>query len=200
MTVTNLNQERRTHVRFEHISPVCIKDDKIGNLFKGRMLDFCTNGLYFEADSFIEPGTVIHIALKISPLEIETSDYDCYRAIIIWRDMAEHSHFSYGYGIKLFSLNYEIILGATEFLYQEEQRKFRRSKVDIPINFRVRDKLLTGYSKDISKSGAFIKSSADLNVGENLYLSIPAINGKLYSLSGKIMWANQEGFGVKFIK
>jgi hypothetical protein len=193
------NHERRAHARFDHISPVCIKNAETGNLCKARILNYSENGLYFESDSYLESGTPVYIAIKVSPFKREETDYDCYRASIIWRKESDDSFFYNSYGAQLHSTHYEKILGATELLHQEEQRKHKRKKADVPVNISVRDKLLTWYSKDISKSGMFIKSSAELNVGEILYLSVPEANGRLTLATGRIVWSNGDGFGIKFV-
>jgi hypothetical protein len=192
------NSENRSRARFEHISPVCIKNWGDAALHRARMRNYSSDGLYFESDACFAEGSLVHIAIKSSPFRNAAADYDCYAAMIVWRDPLVESPFTYGYGITLFAADGAKIIGATELFQQPERRRHRRKKVRAHVNIGVREKLLVAHSKDFSPSGACIQSSAELNVGETLKLSVPAGNGSEINLEGKVVWSSPEGYGLRF--
>jgi hypothetical protein len=162
------------------------------------MMNYSTNGLYFESDNLIEEGEVVHIAIKSSPFSEDARGYDCYRALIVWCEKLEESFYTYGYGIHLFSSDYKKVLGATELFHYPDRRKHQRKCLDVSIDINVRDKKLSCITKDISETGAFIDTTEDLTVGEHIFLAVGNDRGLTAGLEGKVVRISPEGFGIKF--
>ena len=56
----NQFHERRSDNRTDFKSPITIEDSK-GIIYKARMVNYSTNGLYIETDWLLQPGTgVLH--------------------------------------------------------------------------------------------------------------------------------------------
>jgi hypothetical protein len=53
--------EKRQSCRLDEYRPISVKDLKAGIFHKATMLNYSKNGLYFETDSFLQPGTEIYI-------------------------------------------------------------------------------------------------------------------------------------------
>jgi len=45
----------------------------------------------------------------------------------------------------------------------------------------------------------FIAAKEKLRVGQTITLALPLKNGEETKIKGQIVWANDEGFGVKFL-
>ena len=93
--------EKRRETRLEHKSPLMIIDPKSGSLFRGRLVNYCSSGLYFETDCDLKPEAEVDIGIENSPF-IDLSDiYDCYRAKIVWRKEIDQTFYRYGYAVRI---------------------------------------------------------------------------------------------------
>jgi Tfp pilus assembly protein PilZ len=80
-----------------------------------------------------------------------------------------------------------------------ELREHPRKKCSIPIKFAMQNKIHQGEIKDISLGGIFLKTANNVKVGQRLRLAIPIRKkGKVIKRSGKIVWSNKVGVGIKF--
>jgi PilZ domain len=195
------NTERRDHARLTHVSPAGIRDIRAGATYTARMFNFSSTGFYIESDSLIDPDTEVYIGIQRNISETGSSDYNCYRAIIMWRkELDEDSNFFYGYGLKLVSDH-----SPKEDCYYGRKpagnsRNHPRRLFKRPVKFSDEDGVFEGIAEDISPCGVFVSSVKKYRPGQILTLAIPDKNGRDLLISAKVVWSNKEGFGVKFIK
>jgi len=195
------NPERRSKARLTLVAPVNIKDIRTGATYTARMFNYSNTGLYFESDSLINPGTPVQVGIRRAPYERGSSDYSCHRGVIAWRDkLPEDSHFYYGYGVK-FASGHESREAADEDRRPaENHRKHARKPLKKPIRFSDEKRVFKGWTGDISPAGVFINSSHRFRSGQMITLAIPDKDGKDILIRGRVVWSNENGFGVKFIQ
>ena len=58
------NLENRKNARSDEFRPISVKDLKAGISHKATMLNYSKNGMYFEADSILQPGTEIYLGIE----------------------------------------------------------------------------------------------------------------------------------------
>ena len=191
------NPEHRDNTRFPHEAPLTLENLEIGELHGARMFNFSDTGLYFESDYVIQPGTELYIGIANSPYAAEPDVYECYRAEVKWRKPLIKSSYYYGYGVKYLELK-----PVEKKHYKgRELRKNPRKKCSIPIKYVAQNNIHQGEIKDVSLGGIFLKTANNVTVGQKLHLAIPIRKkGKVIKRSGKIVWVNQAGVGIKFLK
>lgn len=190
------NPEQRHKARFEHQSSISVEESKSGVHQDAKMFNYNENGLYFEADFDIPPGTELYIGIDNSPYADEPDVYENYRATITWRKELENSSYFFGYGVKFTKADVEY--HSTEELSRGDRKHPRRS-VSVPLKYTSSDQSFKGIIQNISKGGLFIKSEQPIPVGKKLKLSIPSKKkAKLVKLGGKVVWSDSNGFGVEF--
>jgi hypothetical protein len=118
----------------------------------------------------------------------------------MWRKDFKQSPHSYAYGVQLVSgpTRQEPDAGkekATKELRHHPRRPFFR-----PLRFGVEKDTYNGSTMNISASGVFIATEEKLKVGQLLQLNLPFKKGKMVRTVGQIVWLNDEGFGLKFLK
>lgn len=204
---TAQNQEKRHNARLDEHRKISVKDLKAGIFHKATMLNYSKNGMYFETDSIMEPGTEIYLGVEDSSDVALADEYECRRAEIMWRKKLKKSFFNYGYGIKFFSEDdkkeqksanqNEKIDPPSE---NADSRKQSRKPYSKSVVYAVNNQILEGTTQNISLSGIFIKANKKFRVGETVILSLPSKTKKRLKIKGEIAWSSDEGFGVKFIK
>jgi Tfp pilus assembly protein PilZ len=194
------NPENRDNARIKHKSPVTIENLKAGIIFQARMLDFSKHGLYFETDSLLRLGEEVFIGIEYSPYSDSHDTYECVRAKIMWRRELPTSFFKFGYGVK-YSVAYDKQRSQNRNLkIVEDQRKHRRKPYSKSIACATKNQLFKGITKDISPAGVFIETDLALQAGQTITLAIPLRKAKTARIKGKVVWSNQDGFGVKFLR
>ena len=101
MLIVENNLERRLSARLPHLSQLKVKELNSGVFFNGRMFNYSENGLYFETDIGLTPGTEVFIAIEDSPFCKSATGHDFYQAVIRHCSELEDSHFRYGCGAQL---------------------------------------------------------------------------------------------------
>jgi len=193
----NSNPEKRDNTRFDYQAPIVLEDAKFGILQGARMFNYSDFGLYFETDHFLAPGTDIYIGIPNSPYTPNRDIYERYHAIIKWRKPLKESSFYYGYGIRFLEadpMNRPIKRGI-------ESRRHPRKPCSLYVKYAVRRKIYPGEIKNISLSGAFIKTNENdgLDVGQPLQLAIPnRKKGNVIKRIARVIWSNHKGLGVEF--
>lgn len=189
------NLERRQSARLEYQSRVTIEELEVGVVHEARMGNYSKNGLYFESDFYLAPGTEIFIGIAKSPYPSGAGLYECYRAVIRWRNELEESSFTYGYGAELKSrLPHRRQPGPAG-----EVRREPRRRCAVPTLIESRGKRRHGEIRDASRGGVFIRCSDGLEVGRIVYLTIPLKNKqKLVTRLGRVVWSDDEGLGIEF--
>jgi hypothetical protein len=116
----------------------------------------------------------------------------------MWRKHLKRSFFNYGYGIQLVSGSIRQDMESNDPNVNESRRRPRKPFFR-KIRFGTKKGVYAGSTKNISASGAFIATDEKLEVGQSLRLNLP-FKGKTVKILGKIVWLNEEGFGLKFQK
>ena len=195
------NTERRSKARLTLVTPLNIKDVDTGAVYTARMFNYSENGIYFESDNLINPGTPVQVGIRRAPYERSVSDYSCYRGVVMWRDkLPEDSHFYYGYGVKFASGPESGQAADEDGRPAENHRKHTRRPLRKPIRFSDDQQVFKGWTGDISPTGVFVNASHSLRPGQTITLAIPDKHGKDILIRGRVVWSNEHGFGVKFIQ
>jgi hypothetical protein len=204
-TVENL--ENRDNARLDHVSSLQIQDIESGKIHKARMFNFSKEGVYFESDSVLNTGMQIYIGIQNSPYASLPDVLEYHRAEIMWQKKLKDSFFRFGYGAKLASMaNKQDLkpvntqdLRSNESKQATDFRKHTRRAYDQFTLFTTQNGIFEGSIKNISSAGVFVKSESNFKVGQTLTLVLPLKNGKDAKIKGKIVWTNDEGFGLKFL-
>jgi hypothetical protein len=110
------NTERRLNARLPHSSRLKVKDVAKGSFQRGMTINYSKDGLFFETDTFFEPGTEVFIAIEDTPFDKPADGQDFYLAVIRHCRELDDSHFRYGCGAKLASS-----FGSAVFKPKDEQ-------------------------------------------------------------------------------
>ena len=191
--------EDRAQPRFDHTSPLKIKDLGSGEIYEARMQNYSNGGIYFESDGLLEKGTKIYICMQNSPYAQASGVLEYYTGEVMWRKNLKQSFFKYGYGIQLVFVSSKKD-SETNGPREKELRKHSRKPYFQNILYSTQKGLHTGRTKNFSASGVFIATDENLRVGQQLKLSFPLKKGKSAVIKGQIVWKNEVGFGVKFQK
>ncbi len=190
------NPEQRDKTRFAYEAPITLENNEIGLMHGARMFNFSAEGLYFESDYLVQPGTQLFIGITNSPYASDTDVYECYRAEIKWRKSLKKSSFYYGYGARYLEMDPVKTQGPKP----SDLRKYPRKPCSIPIKYITKNDISQGEIKNISLGGIFLKTTDNVVVGQRLNLAIPVRKkGKIVKRAGKIVWSDQTGVGIEFL-
>ena len=190
------NPEQRDKTRFTYEATITLENNEIGLLHGARMINFSTEGLYFESDYLIQPGTQLFIGITNSPYASDTGVYECYRAEIKWRKSLRNSSFYYGYGTRFLGMDPV----KSRLPKPSNLREHPRKRCSIPIKYITKNNIYQGEIKNISLGGIFLKTTNNMVVGQRLNLAIPVRKkGKIVKRAGKIIWSEPTGIGIEFL-
>ena len=83
---------------------------------------------------------------------------------------------------------------------QQDRRADSRKDCLINVNFKIRGQKYRSYILDISKSGAFIETSAAFTTGLKMILRFASPDDRQpLDLIAEIVWSDTRGVGVKFL-
>jgi Tfp pilus assembly protein PilZ len=184
--------------RTAYVTPLEVKDLKTGEIYEAKMLDYSDGGISFASDGFFDMGTPLYFAILYPPEYFSSRVFEYYKGEVVRRIDLKESDFKYGYGVQLASESIRQESSANDTNIKEEKRKHPRRSFATPMRFDTQNKIFDGSTKNISASGVFIAASEDLKVGQLINLNLPLKKGKMVRATGKIVWANDEGFGLKF--
>jgi Tfp pilus assembly protein PilZ len=191
------NPEQRQSTRFEHQAAITLEGLPVGNLNFGKMFNFSNNGVYFESDYLLKPGTEIYLGIQNSPFAADRGVYECYRAVVRRRRSLKRSMYYYGYGVELIEARKKDPESAGSAA--AEGRRSPRKKCRIPLKFSDENKIHRGLAENISSGGVYIKTEAPIAVGRRLILAIPLVGkGRVVKRPARVVWHNENGLGVKF--
>jgi len=93
------NLEKRDCARFSHEAPVIIEECGTGLYYEARMYNYSLQGMYFESDLALRPGTRVNLWFSDLP---EDSLPDISSAEVRWNEEITGAVvlYSYGTGIK----------------------------------------------------------------------------------------------------
>jgi hypothetical protein len=195
------NSEQRNDDRINYKSPAKVEDLESGIALGARMVNYSRTGLCFETNELLILGAEIFIGIENSPYASPPfSSYECYRAKIIWRKKLETAFFKYSYGVQYIIASDEEILQNDSLKAKEDLRKRPRHPYSVSILFATQKHLFEGITKNISSTGVFIQSNEILKDGQALTLAIPLKRERRAMIKGSVVWSNQAGFGVKFLR
>ena len=196
------NLENRRSARLHHTSSIQVQDIESGKIHKARMLNYSKEGFYFESDSVLNPGMQIYISIQNSPYASLPDVLEYHRGELMWRKKLKKSFFRFGYGVKLASVANQQNLELNEIKEikkTKDLRKHPRRQYNQFTLFTSQNGVFEGSIKNISSSGAFIMAEKAFEVGQILTVVLPLKKGKQVKAKGKIVWMNDEGFGIKFL-
>lgn len=90
-----------------------------------------------------------------------------------------------------------------------EERKEQRIDIVWPVSLKKEDMIIKAETKDLTRSGAFIKCNEPLAPGEQFLLIIETPAKSIISLKSEVVWSNvgipeekvvTRGMGVRFIQ
>ena len=190
------NPEQRHKARFAHQSSISVEKPDNGVLKGARMFNYNDNGLYFEADFELEPGTQMFIRIDNSPYAPEPDVYEKYQGVVVWQKKLEKSSYFWGYGVK-----FTKTIGNETSAEPSNRRnqKHPRKPCSVPLKNAASNQDYMGIIKNISKGGLYIESDHPVAVGKKLKLSLPSKKkATKIRLHGKVVWSKPGGFGVEF--
>lgn len=194
------NYEKRENVRLDEYRPISVKDLNAGIFYKATMLNYSKNGIYFETDSFLEPGAEIYLGIEDSSHASFVDEFECKLARIIWRKKLKKSFYNYGYGVKFISADNTNEHKRGIKKKDIDTRKHSRKQYTKSVLYAADNQILEGTSQNISPSGIFLKTKDKLRVGQTMILSLPSKTEKGLKIRGEVVWSNHQGCGVKFLK
>ena len=193
------NPEKRNNVRIDHRCPVTIENIKAGVMHRAKMMNFSTNGLYFEADNLLQPGEEIFVGIDNSPFASSQDTYECYRVKIVWRKKLKKSAFYYGYGAKHTIDPRQAKSQKGDSTGWNDIRKHQRKSYAKSIRFAAKELIFEGFLKNISSAGVFIEANENFSAGQILSFEIPLKKNQKATVKGEVVWSSPDGFGVKFL-
>lgn len=192
--------ENRNNARIDIFAFLKVIELKSGNIHNARMFNFSKDGLYFESNSLLNTGTIIFIVVEDSPFASTYEISKFYRAQIVWRKDLYGTVFGYGYGIQFKSLTEIQDLNSTKIAKKRDLRNHPRKSFTRSLRLATRNGIIKGTTKNISPTGVFIATEDILEPGQILIVALPLKNGNEAKITGRVIWSNNEGFGVKFLK
>lgn len=198
--MTKPHPEQRGEPRFDHFSPLQVKDLKSGEIYKARMLNYSSSGIYFESNVELQRGYKIYICIQKSPYDQSTGILKYFYGEVIWRKELIRSSSNYGYGIHLKSISDTQDSVTNHLNGVKYPRKHCRKPFFRSIRFSTDHEIREGKTKDISASGILIVTEEKLKIGQIIRLNLPPKKGKTAEIIGQIVWLNAEGFGLEFKK
>jgi Tfp pilus assembly protein PilZ len=193
------NPEKRNNVRIDHRCPVTIENIKAGVMHRAKMMNFSTNGLYFEADNLLQPGEEIFVGIDNSPFASSQDTYECYRVKIVWRKKLKKSAFYYGYGAKHSIDPRQTKSQKGDSKGWNDIRRHNRKSYSKSIRFAAKELIFEGFLKNISSSGVFIEADENFSAGQILKFEISLKKNQKAKVKGEVVWSSPDGFGVKFL-
>jgi hypothetical protein len=162
------------------------------------MLNFSDDGLYFESDHLLQPGTEVFIRID-NFLNSQNGAYRCHHVKIKWGKRLKNSPYSYGYGVKYVEPHDEKKFLETDSDQKKDLRKHPRKFFNKPGTFGFENKFYDCFISDLSLNGCFIEYHESFNIGQILELTIP---GTIFSqnkrLKVEVARLSPLGVGVKF--
>jgi hypothetical protein len=210
MTPIISNRDKRKNDRVEYTAGAVIESLDPSPSVSACVANYSSGGLYFESDTLITPGTNIYLGIFGSPYSESAAEYECHRVKIKWCKDLYNSDFKYGYGAQHLDPIGAYSRDAEQHFYEipqylklmmedgRESRKYPRKPADKSIIFTSADQFCKGTITNVSKSGLFIESETDLDVGDEIKITVPRTKfDKGIMLRALVVRATSSGIGVK---
>ena len=91
----------------------------------------------------------------------------------------------------------------------EERREEKRVEIIWPVSIKTNNEIIQAETKELSRSGAFVKCSKPLSLGERFFLFIETPGKVSIYLKAEVVWSNSNipeekvvtrGMGIRFIR
>jgi hypothetical protein len=184
--------------RTSYVTPLQVKDLSSGEIYEAKMVDYSEGGISFASDGFFDMGTPLYFGILYPPEYFSSRVFEYYKGEVVRRIDLKDSPFKYGYGVQLAFESSGQESNSNDAETRKEKRNHPRRSFATPLRFGTQKEIYDGSTKNISASGVFIASPEKLEVGQLIKLNLPLKKGKMVRAAGKIVWANDEGFGLKF--
>ena len=194
------NFDDRGTKRIALTTPLQVTDLTSGEIFEAKMLDYSESGISFASDGLFEKGTPLFFGILYPPDYVTSRILEYYKGEVMWRKDSKQSPLGYEYGIQMVSESGKQDSSAKDPKTTKESRNHPRRPFSRPLRFGIEKDIYTGSAKNISASGVFITTKERLKVGQLLQLNLPLKKGEMVGTIGQIVWINDEGFGLKFLK
>lgn len=190
--------EKRHHQRMNHNTRVTLESLEIGMDNNTRMLNDSDNGLYFESDQFLPPGTEIFIRIENFSHD-PTESHRCHHAKVVWGKRLNNTPHTYGYGAKYVKISNKQNSSETDSDQEKDLRRHPRKYCAKPATFGFENKFYCGFISDISRNGCFLENSEILKFGQILDLVIPGTKfSENNKLKVEVVRLSPIGVGVRF--
>ena len=194
------NFDDRGAKRIPYKTPLQVKDLRSGDIYEAKTLDYSDGGISFTSEGYFEKGTPLYFGILYPPDYFTSRVFEYYRGEVMRRKEIKGSPKSYEYGIRLVSESRRQGSNAEDAKTTKESRNHPRRTFSRPLRFGTQKDIYNGSTKNISASGIFIASDQKFEVGQLIQMNLPLKKGKMVRATGKIVWVNDEGFGLKFIE
>ena len=194
------NFDDRGTKRIALTTPLQVTDLTSGEIFEAKMLDYSESGISFASDGLFEKCTPLFFCILYPPDYVTSRILEYYKGEVMWRKDSKQSPLGYEYGIQMVSESGKQDSSAKDPKTTKESRNHPRRPFSRPLRFGIEKDIYTGSAKNISASGVFITTKERLKVGQLLQLNLPLKKGEMVGTIGQIVWINDEGFGLKFLK
>ena len=190
--------EKRHHHRMDHNTMVTLESLEIGMDYNTRMLNYSDDGIYFESNQFLSPGSEIFIRIE-NFTDDQTESHNCHHAKIIWGKRLNNTPNTYGYGAKYVKISNKQNSSETDADQEKDLRRHPRKYCAKPATFGFENETYDGFISDISRNGCFIENSEFLKFGQILDLVIPGTKfSENNKLKVEVVRLSPIGVGVRF--
>ena len=194
------NFDDRGVKRTAYSTPLQVMDLRSGDIYPAKTLDYSDTGISFASDGLFQKGTPLYFGILYPPDYFPSRVLEYYKGKVMWRKDFKQSPLSYAYGVQLAAEPGQQQPDAGAEHTTSELRHHPRRPFFRPLRFGIEKDTYNGSTKNISASGVFIATDEKLKAGQLLHLNLPLKTGKMVRTVGQIVWLNDEGFGLKFLK
>ncbi len=211
--MTTERREKRGKRRFYYETAVALESIEGGITSVARMFNVSEGGIYFESDTFIADGKQIFIWIADSPFAKNPGVYESHRVRVVWSAVLKDSIYAYGYGVKRLDpagtfaesrvmSRFETprpLVGRLRTM--KDSRRHPRRLLSKSVFFAARHGHFKGMIQNVSRSGLFIETGAQFEVGRSIRIVIPDDRFDRYlSITARIVRKSPNGIGLKIMR
>ena len=212
MTLNRRDLRRKR--RFHYETAVALESIEGGVTSVARMFNVSESGVYFESDTRIPNGRQIVIWIANSPFARDPGVYENQRVTVVWRRPLQNSIYAYGYGVKRLDPG-EVTFAESMVMSRfdspqprvgrlrpmKDSRRHPRRPLSKSVYFGSQNRHYNGQIQNISRSGLFIATRNQFEVGSAIQLVIPDDRFDRYlSITARVVRSGPQGIGVKITR
>ena len=208
------NKDLRRKRRFHYETAVALESIEGGVTSVARMFNVSEGGVYFESDTRIPNGKHIYIWIANSPFAKDPGVYESQQVEVVWHRPLDRSIYAYGYGVKrlepggvtfaesMVMSRFEMPLPRVGRLRpMKDSRVHPRRTLSQSVFFGSQNRHFKGSIRNISRSGLFIETRHQLQVGRAIRIVIPDDRfDRFLSISARVVRTDSLGIGLKITK